>query len=182
MTSWLVSLLQRLRPRARRVTVGVLALLVLGAAAAIVILTLPSEVAPRSERPAARLRSSSTPANAGRKRLPAPVTAAQLVQARGVGERFLAGYLPFIYGRARAASVSAVTSGLRGELLRDRAQVTPVEARRHPRVISLQVIGKAAGVVLATAMVEDGGVTTYALRFTLERRAAGWVVSRVAGS
>jgi hypothetical protein len=75
--------------------------------------------------------------------------------------------------------VSAITPALRGELIRKRAQVTPVERRRHPRVASLQVVGKAVGVVVATAIIEDGGITTYAQQFTLERRGGGWAVSSV---
>jgi hypothetical protein len=164
MIAWLVSLLsgsRRGRGEWRRFLV---ALLLLATVAAIVIITPPSRVAPRAERPPARLRSSGAPASAGRKRLRSPGPSAQLRRARQVGERFLVGYLPFAYGRARAGSVSAVTPGLRDQLMRERAQITPVEARRHPRVTSLQVIGKAAGVVLAPAMIEDGGIATYALR------------------
>lgn len=101
--------------------------------------------------------------------------------ARAVAERFLGSYLPFVYGRVRAGSVSAVTPELRRALLRERAQVTPAELRRHPRVISLQVVGTSAEVVLATAIVEDSGITTYALRFTLERDAGSWAVSGVDG-
>ncbi len=177
MTAWLGSLLERLPPPVRRVAVVVLALLVLGAVA--VILTPPSGVAPSSERAPTRPAPTTGPARARPERLPSPVRAGQLVHARRVAERFLASYLPFAYGRTPAASVSAVTPGLRGELIRERALVTPVERRRHPRVTSLQVVGKAVGVVVGTAMIEDGGITTYALRFTLGPRAGRWAVSSI---
>ena len=181
MIAWLASLLERLPPPVRRAAVAVAALLLLGAVAAIVTITPPSEVVPRSQHPPARPASGRTAASPGQGTLPSPVTAGQLVQGRRVAERFLASYLRFAYGRARAGSVSAVTPELRRELLRERAQITPVEAQRHPRVTSLQVIGKTAGVVLATAMIEDGGIATYALRFTLEHHADGWAVSGVDG-
>jgi hypothetical protein len=181
MTAWLSSLLERLPPSVRRVAVVAMALLLLGAVAATVIIAPPSEVARRSQRQPARPTSSSTPASAGRKRSHSPVTAGQLLKARGVADRFLKSYLPFVYGRARAGSVSGVTLALRRALLRERAQVTPAELRRHPRVISLQVVGTTAEVVLATATVEDSGITTYALRFTLEHRAGAWVVSGADG-
>jgi hypothetical protein len=181
MTRWLVLLAERLRPRARRVAVVVVALLVLGAAAAIVIVTPPAGVRAPSKRPPTRAPSSSSSANAGQKSPPSRVSNAQLLNARRIAERFLAGYLPFVYGRARAGSVRAITIELRDELIRERAQVTPVERRRHPRVTSLQVAGKTARLVLATVMIEDGGITTYALRFALERRAGGWAVSSVDG-
>jgi hypothetical protein len=177
MSAWLASLLERLPPPVRRVAVVVLALLVLGAVA--VILTPLAGVRPPTKRPPPGAPSSSSSANAGRKPPPSPVSNAELLNARRVAERFLATYLPFAYGRTRAGSVSAVTPDLSGELIRERAQVTPVERRRHPRVASLQVVGKAVGVAVATAMVEDGGITTYVMRFTLERRAGGWAVSSV---
>jgi hypothetical protein len=35
--------------------------------------------------------------------------------------------------------------------------------------------------VLATALVEDGGITTYPLRLTVQRVAGAWLVSGVDG-
>jgi hypothetical protein len=35
------------------------------------------------------------------------------------------------------------------------------------------------GFVLATAMVEDGGIAAYPLRFTLHGKAGGWAVGSV---
>ena len=92
---------------------------------------------------------------------------------------FLAGYLPFAYGRASAVPVRAVTPALARQLRRDRAQVTPVERRRRPRVFSLTALGRASGVVVATALIGDGGITSYAVRITLREARAGWLVSRV---
>jgi hypothetical protein len=103
----------------------------------------------------------------------------ELVRARAVAARFVAGYLLFAYGHASAGSVSAATPGLRGELVHARAQLTPVERRRHPRVISLDAEGRAPGVVVVTAMIEDGGIAGYALRVTVQRSSRGWVVSSV---
>jgi hypothetical protein len=177
MIAWLASLLERLPPPVRRVAVVALALLALGAVA--VIVTPSSGVAPRSERAPTRASPTPGPARPGRQGPSSPVPAVQLVQARRVAVRFLASYLPFAYGRAGAGSVSAITPALRGQLIRERAQVTPVERRRHPRVASLQVVGKTVGVVVATAMIEDGGITTYAQQFTLEQRGGGWAVSSV---
>lgn len=113
-----------------------------------------------------------------------PVSVAKLGRARAVAIRFLHGYLRFAYGRARADQVIAVTATLRRQLTTERALVTPTERRRHPRVVSLAVVGQAPRVVLATALVEDGGVTAYALRITLQegrsgvaRESGGWWVS-----
>jgi hypothetical protein len=43
------------------------------------------------------------------------------------------------------------------------------------------MVGQASGVVVATALVEDGGVANYAGRLTLRRTSRGWLVSRVGG-
>jgi hypothetical protein len=109
----------------------------------------------------------------------APVPAGELARARQAAARFLADYLPFLYGRG-SARVDAVTPSLRLQLTQTRTQVTPVERRRHPRVVSLTGVGQAPGRVLATALVEDGGVTSYALLITVREGPAGWLVSRVA--
>jgi hypothetical protein len=45
--------------------------------------------------------------------------------------------------------------------------------------VSLQTIGTTPAFVVATATIDDGGVTTYRLRFTLQREARGWAVSSV---
>jgi hypothetical protein len=114
-------------------------------------------------------------------RRPAPVPAGELARARDAAARFLAGYVPFIYGRGSARSVDAIAPALRLQLMRARAQVTPVERRRRPRVVALTAVGRAPGVVLATALVADGGVTTYALRITLREDRSGWLASAVDG-
>ena len=100
-----------------------------------------------------------------------------LVQARRVGERFLVGYLRFAYGRGSALAISGVTPALRRRLLRQRAVLTPVERRRRPRVVSLQTIGTTPTFVVARAVIDDGGVAAYPLRFTLEHGGGRWAVS-----
>jgi hypothetical protein len=72
-----------------------------------------------------------------------------------------------------------VTPALRRQLTRERAQLTPVERRRRPRLISLLAAGDEQRVVLATAMVEDGGITTYAVRITVREGPGGWLVTGV---
>ena len=108
-----------------------------------------------------------------------PVSATDLRAARVVAARFLVSYLQVAYGRARATSVEAATPGLRSQLMRDRAQVTPAERARYPRVVSLQVLGTSPGFVVATASVEDGGIAAFRLRLTLQEQAGRWLVSDV---
>jgi hypothetical protein len=109
------------------------------------------------------------------------VCAVELVRVRQAAAQFLAGYLPFAYGRAPARSVNAVAPALRGQLTGRRAQLTPVERRHRPRVVSLEAVGQAPGVALATAMIDDSGITTYPPRLTVQRVAGAWLVSDVDG-
>ena len=96
-----------------------------------------------------------------------------------LARRFLLSYLKFAYGRARATAVEAVAPGLRSQLMRDRAQVTPAERARHPRVVSLGTVGTTPGFVVATATIEDGGIAAYRLRFALREEGGRWLVSDV---
>ena len=108
-----------------------------------------------------------------------PVSASELLQARGAAKRSLVTYLRFAYGRASAAAVKAVTPELHRQLVQERAQMTPAERQRHPRVVSLRVVGIVPGFAAATAAVEDGGIAAYPLRFTLQARAGRWLVGSV---
>jgi hypothetical protein len=179
MIAWLLSALDRLPPRARRVAVVVVALLAIAVVMAALTLT-PSPVGGgRPRRAPLRAPANGTSPRTARQRVPPPVSTAELLRARQAAERFLGSYLPFDYGRASALAVSPVTPTLRGQLTGERARITPVERRRHPRVASLQVVGLTPGFVLATAIVEDGAITAYRLRFTLQGKAGRWAVSSV---
>ena len=109
------------------------------------------------------------------------VSRRQLARARSVAKRFLAGYLAFAYGQARVTSIRAVAPALRRRLRGQHVHVAPVEQRRHPRVISLVAAGRARGSVLATALVDDGGIANYAIRVTLRDTRSGWLVSALDG-
>jgi hypothetical protein len=183
MTPWLISALERLPPLARRGVIAVVALVLVGAAVtALTVAPSPGIAA----RPAPRAQRAPAHETASRplsqlEALPAPpVPPVQLRRAREAAERFLSDYLPLAYGRGTAREASAVRAALGRRLARARALITPVERRRHPRVVSLRVVGMTPGFVVATAMVDDGGLSVYPLRFTL-REAVGrrWVLSSV---
>jgi hypothetical protein len=172
------SVLKRRSRRARLVAIAALGVVVLNVVA--------SALAPTSRE---HHRATSAPTGTGPPsattfagpRYPPPVSAGELARARGVTGQFLESYLPFLYGRASARSVAGVTPAFRRQLTRERAQLTPVERRRRPRLVSLLAAGEEQRVVLATAMVEDGGITTYALRITVPEGPGGWLVTGVDG-
>jgi hypothetical protein len=179
MTAWLISAVERLPLRVRRVVVAVAALLLIGAAiAALTIVPSPASGV-RLGPPASRAPARQTSARPSPQRLAPPVPAAQLRRAHDATERFLATYVPFAYGRPGARAVSSVTPVLGRRLARDGAPLTPVERRRRPRVVSLRVVGMTPGFALATAIVDDGGIAAYPLRFTVQEGAGRWAVSSV---
>ena len=174
MTGRLIAALRRSSRTTRRVTLAALVL--------VALLIVASALAPSPHRahrpvppPAGPARTRRTPAAPGSR----TISPGRLVAARRVAGRFLAGYLPFLYGRGPARSIRAVTPGVRRLLIRVRGLVTPVERHRHPRVVSITAVGQAPAAVLATALVADGGVTAYALRMVLRSGRDGWLVSGV---
>jgi len=177
MSEPLLAGLERLPPRIRRFVVALGALLALGAVMAALTLTAPQGDNKRRLTPASPAATSSprTPA----RRLPPPVSTAALLQARRLAERFLAGYVQFVYGRGSAPAVQGVTPSLRRQLLRGWAQLTPAERQLRPHFVSLQMVGTMPALVVATAVIADGGVATYRLRFTLQRAAGRWAVSGI---
>lgn len=119
-----------------------------------------------------------TPTGPSRPTGSGPVSRSQLAAARTVARRFLAGYLPYLYGRAPARRVTHVTVSVARSLRRSPVHVTPAQRRRHPRLVGLTLIGQTPDSVIATARIADGGVSAYPLSFTLQRTArTGWVVA-----
>jgi hypothetical protein len=175
MSDLLFSVLERLPVRVRRLMIAVGALLAL--AAVMTALTLTASDGQRQRQPVRQRQGSVRVQRTSPPRLAPPVSTTAILRARRVAERFLAGYLPFAYGRGGALAINGLTSTLRRELLHKRAEVTPVERHRRPRVVSLQTTATTPTFVVATAVIDDGGVATYRLRFTLERPAGGWLVS-----
>ena len=181
MAAWLIAAVERLPPLARRVVVGAVA--VVGLATALTALTLEARPGGHASKPAVA-PSASAPPPPERLSPPTargPVSSIGLHRAGGAADQFLRSYLLFAYGRASAGSVRAVAPALRSQLIRERAQVTPAQRVRHPRVVSLRVVGTTPGFVVATATVDDGGIAAYRLRFSLRERVGRWLVSNVEG-
>ena len=102
---------------------------------------------------------------------------AQMAQARLVARRFLARYVPFIYGRSRAERIPHVSAAVRKGLTRARARETPASRTRRPRVAGLTLTPQARGTLIARAAIDDGGVASYAVTFTLALRGGSWIVN-----
>ena len=176
MAAWLIAAIERLPPRVRRIMVAATLLLLVGGAVA----SLAPEADPGRDAPVGWDRAwslASTLRAAG-----ASSCGPAGVRARSAHRRPGCARVPRLVSEVRVRQGErdfgeGATSGLRGQLVRDRARVTPAVRGRRPRVVALEVLGTAPGVVLATALVDDGGITTYPLRVTLRAGRAGWLVS-----
>jgi hypothetical protein len=178
MPAWLITAIERLPPGSRRLAVAASALLLLSLAGTITSLTLEwSDGGVRRRTPIPSPPSRPAPARPLPPPVSPPVSATGLHTARVVAARFLLSYLLLAYGRGSAGSVKAVTPQLRSQLTNQRAPTTPAERRRHPRVVSLTTLGTTPGFVVATAIIEDGGIAAFQLRLTLQEQAGRWLVN-----
>ena len=119
--------------------------------------------------------------SAGQSGLGAPVVTGgrrvPLVGATAAARRFLAGYLPFLYGQAGRGALGAVTPRLRAWLGAHRDRVTAAERARHPRLVALAFAPRdPSRSVLFEATIADGD-SRYRLRLRVVRQAGQWRVT-----
>jgi len=161
----LLRALDELPRGARRLLSVVVPLLLLGVLiAAVVLAPSPEQFAPR---PSTGERGRTQPRHE-------PDVSA----ARAPARRFLEGYLAFSYGHGRASGIRDADPVLLRALAGQR--VPPAARRRRPRITALRVEESAPGVARATASIADGSRVRYPLVFYLDRRPAGWLVTRLA--
>lgn len=141
------------------------------ACAAAVLLLLPSEEMALVPSPDSAAQPAGGAPRAARQ-LPATPLARPLAAAR----RFLDGYLRFIYGRGSARAIADAAPSLRNRLAGSRLRIPPAANSRHPRVVRLDGGRLAAGRVLVTATITDGGAAAYPISLTLARRDGRWIV------
>jgi hypothetical protein len=100
-------------------------------------------------------------------------------QASAAARRFLAGYLPYSYGRGSAEKIRFVSASLRRTLARQAPRVPPaLQAKARPRLKDLRLSGIAGRQVIMLARIDDGQ-SRYAALLTVQRRGQRWAVSQV---
>ena len=107
----------------------------------------------------------------------------ELPAVEHAARRFLAGYLPLIYGQ-RGASIDGLASAsprLIARLKAEGGHVTPAQAERTPRLQRVAVIEEGTIGALATAHIKDSPSPVYPLVFHLQKTPEGWVVTRIGG-
>jgi hypothetical protein len=136
-----------------------------------------TDVAPAS--PAVELVPVSTPVAPSEESDP-PVSLrasrSDIARSKRAARRFLAGYLPFAYGRVPANRVRAASPELRAQLERDRPRVPAAERRRRPRLELLQSNGVSPERADLVALVGDGA-RRYSVRLQLSNTLTGWLVT-----
>jgi hypothetical protein len=151
---------------------------VIGVVAALVALAVPgarqrpTSVAPESPR-------SSPMVVLGRAAPRAAPRVRARAGAREAGQRFLRGYVAFLYGRRDANELEGASADLRRSLRRARVRVSPARGARTPTIIDLRAVAQAPTVVQVTATVDDGDLAAYLVTAFVERRAGCWLVTHV---
>jgi hypothetical protein len=103
-------------------------------------------------------------------------SARDVAASKRAARRFLKAYLPYTYGRARAARIAAVTPELRAELAAVAPRVPARERRRRPRLELLQSNGVSRDRAELVALVDDGR-RRYPLHLQLANTRSGWLVT-----
>lgn len=186
------ALLNRPIGEEERRRVFILALTVIAAAAALLIATRPDHHGPSPQRPTADRTQSAPPVPARPVENPAyvPVPAPEggtapehlpAAPAAHAAQRFLAGYLPYIYGHGSAQAITGVTPALGRELSRHRPRVSPAQRQRHARVVTFRGQPGPRNTMLVTALIDDdGGVARYPIQMLVSRHRGGrWLVTQL---
>jgi hypothetical protein len=99
--------------------------------------------------------------------------------AHNAAARFLQGYVAFLYG-ANADKLEGASADLRRALRRSRVRVPPARAQRTPRLLRVDAVLQAPGVVQVTATIDDGDLTPYPVTVFVELRDARWQITHLA--
>jgi hypothetical protein len=104
-----------------------------------------------------------------------PIPAAQLGPAANLAERFASAYARSVY-LARPPRLPGTTPEVRQRLRAAATRVPPARRGRRPRVASVRLEPKAAGVLDASVAINDGRAPVFSVGFTVERRGTRWWV------
>jgi len=179
-----------LRDGDRRRLFAIAVAVILAGAAGFALLAKPAPTAHHADRraptPTRELPTPGPPATAALQapseegKPPAALEASrsEVDAAKRAARRFLAGYLPYTYGRRSPDRIAAATAALVRQLDNERPRVPARERGRRARVVLVQA--DAAGPVRAeaTALVSDGA-RRYTVPLKLARQRSGWKVTDV---
>jgi len=115
----------------------------------------------------------------GTKPPPPTLSAGQIEKVRATARRFLASYLPVLYGRRPVRTIADISAHVRAEL--SAAAKTPRAPRnRRPRVTKLTTRVQSSTTVVAIAIIADTVAKPYQIVFQLSSVHGGWQVTELA--
>jgi hypothetical protein len=180
MTGWLTSLRDRPIAESERAAAMAAVTVLLLAAAILLALSRPSNGSrPTSlRRPGPSVAQSTASAVArATESSSAPLTP----QVTRTADRFLAGYLGYIYGHARASAIGGATPALLESLRSSPPRVSPGMRVRRPHVVVLRSAPASSGLLRVSAVVNDGGLVDYSIGLLLAVHGGRLLVSGLEG-
>jgi hypothetical protein len=180
MTAWLTTLRDRPIAESERATAMATVTVLLLAAAILLALSRPSNgprpTLLRHPGPSVAQRTPSVVAQATESG-PAPLTP----QVERAADLFLAGYLGYIYGHARASAIGGATPALLESLRSSPPRVSPGTRGRRPHVVALHSTPASSGLLRVSAVINDGGLVDYPIGLLLVAHGGRLLVSGLEG-
>jgi len=166
MTAWLTSLRDRPIAESERAAAMATVTVLLLAVALLLALSRPSNrprpTPLRHPGPSIAQRTLSVVAQATESG-----TAQLTPQVARAADRFLAGYLGYTYGHARASAIVGATPALLRSLRAQQTRVSPGMRVRRPHVVALHSTPAPSGLLRVSAVINDGGLVDYSIGLLL---------------
>jgi hypothetical protein len=116
-----------------------------------------------------------------RRRARPPVAPREARAATAAARAFLAGYLPYSYGRSDAGRIRAAAWRLLRELEASPPRVPGTVARARPRLISVRAEAATGDLDVDVVAVVDDGQRRYSIPLAIRDAGRRWIVTAVSG-
>ncbi len=180
MTAWLASLRDRPIAESERAAAMATVTVLLLAVALLLALSRPSNrprpTPLRHPGPSVAQRTPIRPAQA-----PESSTVPLTPLVARAADLFLAGYLGYIYGHARASAIGGATPALLRSLRAQPTRVSPGMRVRRPHVLALHSTPARSGLLRVSAVINDGGLVDYSIGLLLAAHDGRLLVSGLEG-
>ena len=140
------------------------------------------EATPRLSPAPSTSSSSTAPTQGEREAKSPPAVAPRKARAATAAARaFLAGYLPYSYGRSDAGKIRAAASRLLRELEASPPRVPATVARARPRLTSVRAAAATGDLTIDVLAVVDDGQRRYSIPLAMRHAGRRWIVTAVSG-
>ena len=140
------------------------------------------EATPRLSPAPSTSSSSTAPTQGEREAKSPPAVAPRKARAATAAARaFLAGYLPYSYGRAQARRIRAAATSLLRELEASPPRVPASVARARPQLISVRAEAATGGSNVDVVAVVEDGRRRYHIPLAVRDTGRRWIVTAIRG-